>query len=154
MRSPAGFMRLLAGAVALALTFWPQLAPACSVVFPPEEEAVRRAEVIFAGVVVRLGPAVKETPEDLFGYREIEFSVERVWKGTVGGTARVRTGHDSCGLRVWPGEKWLILAAGQPLRADLVSGGALLRLSDGRRTEHTTASIEKRLGKGTPPAVP
>lgn len=54
--------------------------------------------------------------------------VTQVLKGSakVGQIVSVHTSNSSCGLGIQIGQRWLILASGEPLRSDQPSGSILL----------------------------
>jgi hypothetical protein len=143
-------MAALVALFALAAGGGARPACACRGPFPTWPEAVARADAIFVGTVTAVGQP-RQRPGDPFGTIDISFSVERVWRGPRHRTVVVQTGNHTCGLRVEVGQQWAILAAGKPLGTGATSLDLLLRLADGRPTEHSVAPIEQALGPGAVP---
>lgn len=129
-------------------------ASACRGPFLPFDESLAKASLVFVGRVVSVAPAESEGEE----FVRIRFEVERVWKGRVGKAVEVLSATHSCGFARGGyravGEKWLILASGEPLAStSMLSGNVWLELEDRRPTDNVIPkSLKLRLGNGKVPA--
>jgi len=132
-------------------------ANACRGPFPPFEENLANASIVFVGRVAAVTPIPQGSSEKSAELVEITFEVERVWKGKIGRTVKITSDTHSCGfarggqrgLR----EKWLILATGEARAStSMLSGNVLLEFEDHRSTGNKIPkSLKRKLGKGKAP---
>ena len=154
---PGGMMRSIV-LIGLLLSCPFKFATACRGPFPPFEKNLADASVVFVGRVAAVTQVVPEKSEKTPEFVEITFTVERMWKGDVGETVRILSETHSCGFARGGfrgiGEKWLILASGEPRPStSLLSGNVWLEFEDRRSTGNKIPkSLEAELGKGIAPA--
>lgn len=96
---------VLTGGLVFVLLFSPQRTWACSCIGPPPpREALQRADAVFSGVVVDASEV-----EHLL---QVEIKVDKVWKGTIGERAAIRTPIQSsaCGYSFESAKSYLVYA--------------------------------------------
>lgn len=145
--TPASWARSLGLGVLGVLLETATRAFACSPTPVTFEELVHRADAIFNGIVV--DASARRPTEGAPGFHEVDvtFDVLTWWRGYERRTATVRTGTDTCGLALGltKGTRWVILARGDPLRTNAVSGS--------QRIDETQAldKVIRLLGVGREP---
>ena len=128
---------------------------ACRGPVPAFSESLEKSGTVFVGRIKSVGPvSMVDSRQEV----EIVFEVERVWKGSTGKTISVFSDVHSCGFarsgHAGVGEKWLILASGQPKpRTGLLGGNVMLETARHQPTgQKIPRLLEETLGRGKIPA--
>ena len=123
----------------------------------PFKDRLAQASTVFVGRIIAVTPLERSNPRGVGNLVQIEFSVERWWKGHVDKAVMVLGSTDSCGFarggRLSIGEKWLILATGESeLTTSALSGNVWLESKENHPTDQKIPELLFReLGEGKVP---
>jgi hypothetical protein len=141
-----GMRRLLAVALSLWMLSLPQgSAFACSCAAPATtQQALGQAAAVFAGRV----RSIEMVGAGEFQHLQVEFVVERVWKGQVGAVLQLATARDTggCGFPFERGVSYLVYASA-------ASGGLSSSLCSRTAPLEAAGTDLAELGEGTAPPL-